>query len=74
MIKKLRNRKYLKTIERIEVELSIIQGKIDYYEADLKINWDSPDVAIDSAIMLATYYNARVEKIQELLRIISKLK
>lgn len=74
MFKKLRNRKYLKEIEEIEVALAIIQGKIDYYEADVKLYWFNGDRCLCDGLKLAKYYNLKAEGIHRLLQLKSKLK
>lgn len=74
MFKKLRNRKYIKEIRKIEVVLAIVQGRIDFYEADLRLNWDDPERAMYSGMMLGKYWNMKMELISTLQEISSKLK
>ena len=56
MFKKLR---YYKIIRELEVRLAEVQGRIDYYKADLIINRDDNDRAIYSAMKLAQYLNEK---------------
>ena len=69
-----RNKKLRKIVEKLEVGLAIVQGRIDYYEADLRLNWDDPDIAMSSAMELAWFYNKKMEIVNLLLQIQKLLK
>lgn len=74
MFKKLRNRKYIKAIEEETIALAIIQGKIDYYEADAKIYWYDGERSLCAGLKLAKYYSLKAGCIHRILQLNEKIK
>lgn len=66
--------RYYKAIRKLEVRLAEVQGRIDYYKADLIINGDDNDIAICSAVKLAEYLNEKALLLSNLKYIKSKLR